>query len=184
MREDFATILAWFPDEAALVQWGGADVRFPLDAPQLERPLEESMRRPPARLLWAGELDTGVVAHASVALDWRHGVARLARVCVAPAYRGRGLAVPFLSQIRDNVFGMPEFERLELNVYTFNHAAIRSYRRLGFVEEGVRRSSVRVGQERWDTAIYGLLRSGSPSRDKGSGDDFAKTTCDDRNHRR
>jgi len=69
------------------------------------------------------------------------------------------LAVPFLSQIRDSVFGMAEFERLELNVYTFNQAAIRAYKRLGFVEEGCRRSSVRVGQARWDTAIYGLLRS-------------------------
>ena len=158
-REDFATILTWFPDEAALVQWGGPGVRFPLDATQLEQPLEESTRQPPARLIWVGELETTVIAHASVALDWRHGVARLGRVCIAPAYRGRGLAVPFLSQIRDNVFGMVEFERLELNVYTFNDTAIWTYKRLGFVQEGVRRSSVRVGQARWDTAIYGLLRS-------------------------
>lgn len=158
-REDFATILTWFSDEAALVQWAGPDVHFPLDAAQLERPLEESTRQPPARLIWAGELGTNVIAHASVALDWRHGVARLGRVCIDPAYRGRGLAVPFLSRIRDIVFGMAEFERLELNVYTLNHAAIRTYKRLGFVEEGVRRSSVRVGHARWDTAIYGLLRS-------------------------
>jgi len=141
------------------VQWGGPEVRFPLDAAQLEQTLEESTREPPARLVWVGELERSVIAQASVALDWRHGVARLARVCVAPAFRGRGLAVPFLSQIRDSVFGMAEFERLELNVYTFNQAAIRAYKRLGFVEEGCRRSSVRVGQARWDTAIYGLLRS-------------------------
>ena len=135
-----------------------------MDAAQLEQSLEESTRRPPARLIWAGELETSVIAHASVALDWRHGVARLGRVCIAPAYRGRGLAVPFLSQIRDSVFGIVDFERLELNVYTFNDAAIRTYRRLGFIEEGVRRSSVRVGQARWDTAIYGLLRSEWGSR--------------------
>ena len=158
-RADFATILTWFPDEAALVQWGGPDVCFPLDAEQLERPLEESLLQPPARLIWVGELEADVIAHASVALDWRHAVARLGRVCVDPAYRGRGLAVPFLSQIRDIVFEMGEFERLELNVYTLNHATIRTYKRLGFVEEGVRRSSVKVGQARWDTAIYGLLRS-------------------------
>jgi len=167
-RADFATILTWFPDEAALVQWGGPDVRFPLDAAQLERPLEESLVQPPARLIWVGELETSVIAHATVALDWRHGVARLGRVCIDPAYRGRGLAVPFLSRIRDIVFGMAEFERLELNVYTRNHADIRVYQRLGFVEEGVRRSSVRVGQTRWDTAIYGLLRSEWRSQAVGS----------------
>ena len=167
-REDFATILSWFPDEAALVQWGGPEVRFPLDAAQLERPLEESTRRPPARLIWVGELEATVIAHASVALDWRHGVARLGRVCIAPTYRGRGLAVPFLSRIRDSVFGMVAFERLELNVYIFNDAAIWTYKRLGFVEEGVRRSSVRMGQARWDTAIYGLLRSEWCSRAAGS----------------
>ena len=97
--------------------------------------------------------------HCQAALDWRHGVARLGRVAVNPAFRGRGLAAPFLRQVIDRIFADPAFKRVELNVYTFNNAAIRTYRGLGFVEEGVRRSAVQVGPERWDTAMYGLLRT-------------------------
>lgn len=156
---DFAVILGWFPNEAALVQWGGPQVRYPLDAAQLERMVQEGRDEPPRRLLWVAETDGQVVAHAQVALDWRHGVGRLGRVGIAPSYRGRGLAVPFLERVVEAFFGHPEFERLELNVYTFNEPAIKTYRQLGFAQEGVRRSAVRVGDARWDTAIFALLRN-------------------------
>ena len=158
-RRDFQTIIDWFPTEAALIQWGGPDVRFPLDAAQLAEMAEKGRQTPPLRRLWVGELDAIVAAHAQVALDWRHGVARLARIGLSPSLRRRGLAVPFLQQIIRTTFADAAFERIELNVYTFNEAAIRTYRKLGFVEEGVRRSAVKVGTERWDSAIFGLLRA-------------------------
>jgi RimJ/RimL family protein N-acetyltransferase len=158
-RSDFAAILAWFPTEAALIQWGGPAVVFPLDEAQLDRMLDDGRKTPPLCQLWVGERDGVVVAHAQVALDWRHGVARLQRVGVDPHLRGQGLSVPFLRRVIDLTFAEPSFERLELNVYSFNAPAIKAYRALGFVEEGTRRSSVRVGSERWDTVIFGLLRA-------------------------
>src|SRR5690349_7895406 len=138
-RGDFATIIGWFADEAALVQWGGPAVRFPLDERQLQQMLDDGQGEPPARRLWVGVLDGPVVAHAQVACDWRHGVARLARVCVDPASRGRKIGARFLAAVVDAIFSDPAFERIELNVYTFNRTAIAVYRGLGFVEEGVRR---------------------------------------------
>jgi RimJ/RimL family protein N-acetyltransferase len=69
------------------------------------------------------------------------------------------MAVQLLQMIVQRVFALPGFERLELNVYTFNEAAIRTCEALGFVREGVRRSSVRVGTARWDTAMFALLRN-------------------------
>ena len=153
-----AALLGWFPTEAALLQWGGPDLRFPLDAAQLGAMLAEGQGAPPARRLWAGMRDGMLAAHAQVALDWRHGVARLGRVGVTPALRGQHLAAPFLREVIRATFAEPGFERLELNVYTFNQPAIRTYRGLGFTQEGVRRSAVRVGDARWDAAIFGLLR--------------------------
>lgn len=155
-------LAAWFPDEASLVQWGGADMVFPLDRQQTRDFLREAEADPPRRWLFNGVEEGAVVGHAQCALDWRHGVGRLARVAVNPAFRGRGLATPFLSMIVQRVFAIPGFERMELNVYTFNTAAIRTYEKLGFVLEGVRRSSVRVGTARWDTAMYALLKSEAP----------------------
>ena len=155
---DFVALMAWFPTEATLIQWGGSRLRFPLDRAQLEEMLAESEGSPPARLSWTGRLDGRMAAHAQVAFDARHGVALLSRVAIAPDARGRGLAAPFLDGIIDRAFAVTVVERLELNVYTFNDAALRTYRRLGFRHEGTRRSSVKVGDERWDTAIFAILR--------------------------
>ena len=99
-----------------------------------------------------------MVGHTQLRLDWRHGVATIARVAIAPDARGRGLAAPMLTLVVDEAFALPDFERVELNVYSFNEPAIRAYASLGFLTEGVRRRSTRVGEERWDTVIMAVLR--------------------------
>ena len=157
-RADFAALCGWFVDERSLIQWGGPEVRSPLDHAQLRAMLAEGEGDHPRRWLFSGQIGTSLIGHAQVALDWRHGVARLGRIAICPDCRGRGLGAPFLRSVLDRVWRAPEFERVELHVYTFNAPAIRLYRTLGFVKEGVRRSAVNVGTARWDTAMYGLLR--------------------------
>jgi RimJ/RimL family protein N-acetyltransferase len=156
----FPVLGRWFATEAEAVLWGGPDMRAPVDEAQLAPMLAESLTSPPGRLCWMAAEGAGdrIVGHAQLAFEWRHGVARLGRVAVAPGSRGQGLARPMLALVIDRAFAWPEIERVELNVYTNNAPAIRTYRALGFVPEGVRRSSVRVGTERWDTQHMGLLR--------------------------
>ena len=98
------------------------------------------------------------VGHAQLAYEWHDGNARLGRVAVAPAMRGQGLARPLTALMIQEAFSTPGIERLELNVYMFNQPALRTYEALGFKLEGVRRASTRVGEQRWDTGIMGLLR--------------------------
>jgi len=69
--------------------------------------LDDGQGQPPRRLLWVGAIDGSVVAHAQVACDWRHGVARLARVCVDPASRGRKIGRRFLGSIVEAIFRDP-----------------------------------------------------------------------------
>jgi RimJ/RimL family protein N-acetyltransferase len=99
------------------------------------------------------------VGHAQLAYEWRDGNARLGRVAIAPAERGQGLARPMVTLMIEEAFRTPGIERLELNVYMFNTRAIRTYEALGFTMEGVRRSSTRAGDARWDTGMMGLLRT-------------------------
>ncbi|WDZ80502.1 GNAT family protein (plasmid) [Ensifer adhaerens] len=152
-------MLDWFSTLEALVQWGGPGLSFPLEAAQIQAMLAGTKAVAPERSMFAGLVDGKLAGHAQVALDWPNGVGRLSRVAINPQMRGRGLAAPFLREVTKRFFTNPAFARLELNVYTFNEAAIRTYRSLGFREEGVRRSSAKVGDVRWDTAIYGLLRN-------------------------
>ncbi|WP_457580124.1 GNAT family N-acetyltransferase [Ensifer canadensis] len=158
-RHHIADMLDWFPTAEGLTQWGGPGLRFPLDETQLDEMQASTFGDAPARWMFAGIVDGNLAGHAQVALDWENGIGRLSRVAINPRFRGQGLAHPFLQQVIDHVFADARFERLELNVYTFNTAAIRTYLKLGFIEEGVRRSSAKVGTIRWDTAIYGMLRS-------------------------
>ena len=120
--------------------------------------LAETTSPHPARRIWAGDRHGTLAAIASV-LDGGQGTALLTMVGIAPDARGQGLAAPFIGQVLKAVFQDPGIERLELNVYTFNAAALRLYDALGFVREGIRRSLARVGEERWDAAHYSMLRA-------------------------
>ncbi|MCS4242431.1 RimJ/RimL family protein N-acetyltransferase [Rhizobium sp. BIGb0125] len=156
----FPVLRSWLSSERELVQWGGPDLTFPVSDEQLEQMRAEASGTPPKRLCWmAVDADQALAGHIQLAMDWRHGVARIGRVIIAPDHRGKGLAGPLLQAVLERAFSYPEIERVELNVYTWNTPAMRTYAKVGFVPEGVRRSSVQVGDERWDTAIMGLLRA-------------------------
>lgn len=156
---DIPALLAWFQTPAELTRWGGPKRSFPLTEEQLAACLAETHGPQPARRMWAADWDGALAATASVLMDWDQGTALLSMVGVAPQMRGQGIASPFVGQVVAAVFGAPAFERLELNVYTFNTAAIRTYETLGFVREGIRRSLAKVGEERWDAAHYAMLRA-------------------------
>lgn len=156
--EHFQILSSWFSSQAEVVQWGGPFVSFPLTSEQLKAMCAEGETVPPKRQCWMVERIDAVVGHAQLAFDWRNGNAMLSRVALAPAARGRGLARPMLRLVLNEAFTRPGIERVELNVYTWNAPAIRTYERLGFLAEGVRRSSALVDGVRWDTAIMGLLR--------------------------
>jgi RimJ/RimL family protein N-acetyltransferase len=157
--EHFPILSGWFQSEKDVVQWGGPRLSYPLGAEQLQAMLDEGRIAPPSRLCWmASDTEDRLVGHVQLGFDWRNGLACVARVAIAPSMRGRGLAIPMLLPVLDQAFAHAEIERVELNVYSWNAPAIRAYLRLGFTHEGTRRSSARVGDERWDTAIMGLLR--------------------------
>lgn len=157
--DHFATLSGWFSSEADIVQWGGPHVHFPLSDDQMTAMLAEGRSDPATRLCWMAQDGDALVGHVQLGIDWRNGNATLGRVAIAPAARGRGLAVPMIRLALIRAFALDAIARVELNVYAWNQPAIRSYERLGFVTEGVRLSSVRVGDVRWDTAIMRMLRS-------------------------
>jgi RimJ/RimL family protein N-acetyltransferase len=156
--DHFSTLASWFSSEADVVQWGGPLMRYPLDAPQLQALLDECHSDPPRRMCWMAEDDDQLIGHVELGFDWRNGNAVVQRVAINPAFRGRGLALPMLRLLMEQAFAFPQIARLELNVYTFNIPAIKTYEKLGFVHEGTRRSSTLVGNERWDTAVMAVLR--------------------------
>jgi RimJ/RimL family protein N-acetyltransferase len=157
--QHFGVLASWFSNERDVVQWGGPAVSYPLNDRQMQAMVDEGSGPGPRRLCWMATIEGNIVGHGQLGFDWRNGVARLGRVAVAPSARGHGLALPMLRLVVDQAFTFEGVERVDLYVYAWNAAAIRTYERLGFLHEGTQRSLVRVGSERWDTTVMAMLRA-------------------------
>ncbi len=154
----FALLASWFTSEEEVVCWGGPLFHYPLDEKQLQPLVDACHTQPPQRKCWMADDGGQLVGHIELGFDWRNGNAMLQRVGVNPAFRGNGLAEPMVRLAVDEAFSDSLIFRLELNVFSFNKVAQKVYTKVGFVTEGVRRSSTRVGHERWDGTIMALLR--------------------------
>ena len=155
----FQCLAGWFSSEREVAQWGGSGLSFPLDPGRLQAMIDSPDSTQPARLCWMACYGGRLIGHAQLRLDWHNGNATLARVIVAPDDRGRRLAMPMLEQVIAEAFAFSDMDRIDLNVFDWNIPAIRTYERLGFTKEGIRRSCIRVGDERWDMMLMGLLRA-------------------------
>lgn len=71
--------------------------------------------------------------------------------------RGKGIGSWMVSTTRHFAFEVLHLHRLELDVFSFNPRAIRTYRKAGFREEGVRRDAVRNGNGYGDDVLMSIL---------------------------
>ncbi len=157
-EDHFAELASWFANEREVVLWVGPATTHPVDAIQLASFLAEGRSTPPLRHCWMATDGTELLGHVHLRYDWRNGNATISGVAIAPRHRRRGHAAPMLDLVIRKAFADPRIERLDLNVFTINTIAIHLYERLGFTREGVQRSCVRVGDERWDRLTMSILR--------------------------
>lgn len=71
---------------------------------------------------------------------------------------GRGYGSDALRLVLREAFGPMDLHRVELHVFEFNQRAIRSYEKVGFVHEGVRRQALRRGGRYFDILVMGITR--------------------------
>jgi RimJ/RimL family protein N-acetyltransferase len=158
-KEDLQELLPWFPDETSVVVWGGPRLKAPLDAAQLASLFDQQPQNQPRWVAWKVVSDQDTVGHFQLALDGRCQLARLGRVAIAPKHRGRGFAVPMVNLALATAFSNQALNRVELQVYTFNKAAIDVYGKCGLQHEGTCRQVIAVDGEFWDAAMMAILRS-------------------------
>lgn len=122
---DVQEIVEWVPDATALYLFSGPRLRWPLTASQLQGMVTLEGLTPSVVVTSSGEL----VGHFDLTVAGP--VARLGRVIVNPALRGRGLAGVIVN------LAVAEAQRLgadvvRLTVISTNEPAVRAYRRAGF----------------------------------------------------
>lgn len=81
------------------------------------------------------------------------------RILIGAAGRNRGLGTEAISLFIEYGFQVLNLHKIELEVYSFNPRAEKSYKKNGFILEGVRRESFCYNAEYIDTKLYGMLKS-------------------------
>lgn len=90
---------------------------------------------------------------------WSNGVATLFIGIGDGNYTGRGLGREALGLLLQFGFDEFNFYRIQLNVISYNEAAIRLYEGTGFTREGTFREFINRDGRRYDMYLYGLLSS-------------------------
>jgi len=129
--DDYDVLISWFPNDAALQDWAGPGLRWPLDHAQLVDRLAV-----PGLQAWTAcqAPSPETVGHIEL-MPTGPQQGRIDRVAIAPAYRGRRLAQQLvraaLDQARDR-----EYRTVDLLVFAGNVPACRTYLAVGFVDVG------------------------------------------------
>ena len=77
-------------------------------------------------------------------------------IAVVKPWRGQGVGTTLLQALLNWATDNPLIEKVCLEVFATNHTAIRLYRKLGFVEEGVRAKDIKIGPGQYvDTVAMG-----------------------------
>lgn len=156
-RPDFDRLLTWIESPEALVQWAGGFFRFPLDPGQLEayRASAEG-ESSPRRIFSACDGRGNRVGHIELNDIDTHS-ARICRVLVDPARRGRGIGSIMVRHVLRLAFDELRLHRVDLFVFDFNAAAIHCYEGAGFIREGHLRDARRVGDAFWSLELMAIL---------------------------
>jgi RimJ/RimL family protein N-acetyltransferase len=112
----------------------------------------------PSRRYWAIEAEGQLVGGAGLdALKETDRKGTLVIGMFAPSHMGRGLGTAATRLVLGHAFGSMNLHRVDLRVLAFNHGAIASYRKCGFVQEGRERDSCWLDGHWYDDIIMALL---------------------------
>jgi len=119
-------IMNWFPRQEACVQWGGPNMRYPFTENTF---LED--------IYWKKMPSYSAVTSEGHLLGFgqfyeKHGRCHLARLAVAPQYRGQGFGTEFISLLMNIGEKQSKSCGFSLYVLLHNKSAVTCYKSLGF----------------------------------------------------
>jgi RimJ/RimL family protein N-acetyltransferase len=127
---DDAALISWLRSPEELTYFTGPVLSWPLDTAQLDE-----VRADPQGRAWSALDESGALVGHIELVTTGPGVARIVRVLVDPAQRGRGLGEQLVAAVIDRA-SADGIGRLTLNVVATNAGAIRLYEKLGFEHVG------------------------------------------------
>lgn len=91
-------------------------------------------------------------------VDWKNSIVVVGIFIGEKNYWGKGYGTDALRVLINFIFNQMNIRKVTLNVYSFNHRAIKSYEKIGFKTEGVLRKQIFKNGEFHDEIIMGLFK--------------------------
>lgn len=139
-----------------------SEIMWPHQRAAVERHVDEMGRAAPGsddRSLAVETLDGRLVGGLSVFRTSRRNGTFCVGLGIAERTEwGKGYATEAILLALRFVFHELRYQKCDLEVYAFNNRALRLYRRLGFVEEGIRRLGVFTAGRHHDVVLLGMTR--------------------------
>ena len=139
-----------------------SDPQLPNRAKKIREDIEKDQNEDPNSIALsvhtlADDRLIGFVAFDGV--NWRHGDTFVAIGIGDPAYRGNGYGTEAMRVMLRYGFLELNLQRVQLNVFSYNERAIKSYLKVGFVVDGRQRGMLRRDGQRWDFVYMSVLRA-------------------------
>ena len=161
-EDDFELLHTWVNHYPFIHQWAGHSFHYPLSDEQLRDYLEDANCEGASKFIYSAidEQTKEVIGHISIGrIDRENEIARIGRVLIGDSkYAGKGIGTEMVRQCARIIFEDLGLNRASLGVFDFNKAAIRSYEKAGFVQEGTLRQARKFRDEYWSLIEMSMLK--------------------------
>ena len=152
---DFKVFKDWIHNEEELSQFAGRTFSYPVTDEQLLNYIRTPEKRSFKVILNA---TNETIGHCSI--NFEAGNYRLCRILVGKKeLRGQKIGEQIIRKMVDLLFLDPKVEKLDLNVFDFNKAAIRCYGKVGFKIDHNNSSEITVNGKVWKRLNMVLKRN-------------------------
>ena len=142
---DFVVFKAWIQSEEELLQFAGRTFSYPVTDEQLVNYINTPDKRSFKVVLKA---TNETIGHCS--LNFENGNYTLCRILVGnKELRGQKIGEQIIRKMADLLFLDPKIDKVDLNVFDFNKAAIRCYEKVGFKIDHKNTTEITVKGKPW-----------------------------------
>ncbi|ODV56165.1 GNAT family N-acetyltransferase [Lysinibacillus fusiformis] len=92
------------------------------------------------------------------AVNWQNSTCSVG-ISIGQQWQGKGFGTDAMKTLIEFIFQYMAIQKIKLQVFSFNTAAIRSYEKCGFTKEGHLRNEIFRFGTFHDIIVFGLLRS-------------------------
>jgi RimJ/RimL family protein N-acetyltransferase len=100
-----------------------------------------------------------LIGNCGITIDWKNRVGICGITIGEKDFHGKGYGTEAMKLLVEYGFKTLNLNRMQLETYEFNTRALKSYQKVGFIEEGLRRKAIYINGSYHDCIMLGLLRS-------------------------